>query len=97
MRPRPTAVYDRCMGELARCEGCGGFLNATAAVCPHCDARPSRRQRRRWVVLLGLAGSASLGLTMMACYGAPPCEPGKGNCPKSSDTTTDTGVDGSAP
>jgi hypothetical protein len=30
------------------------------------------RLRRRWRRVLGLAGSASLGLTMMACYGGPP-------------------------
>ena len=44
-------------------------------------------------VLLGLAGSASLGLTMMACYGCPPGDcravPPDGN----SDTT---GADGGA-
>jgi hypothetical protein len=44
----------------------------TAAVCPHCDARPPRRRLRRLGLLVGLAGSASLGLTMMACYGCPP-------------------------
>jgi hypothetical protein len=48
-------------------------------------------------VLLGLAGSASLGLTMMACYGCPP-----GDCREyvpdaSGDATGDaTGVDGGA-
>ena len=57
------------MDSLTTCSACGGFLPSTAAVCPHCDARPTRR--RRLAVLLGLAGSASLGLTMMACYGGP--------------------------
>jgi len=46
-------------------------MDAAAKVCPHCDARPSRT-RRRLGLLVGLAGSASLGLTMMACYGCPP-------------------------
>jgi hypothetical protein len=75
-------------------------MTATASVCPHCDA-PLRSARGRWAVLLGLAGSASLGLTMMACYGAPPCEPGTPGCAKR-DAATDTsakgtGVDGGSP
>jgi len=57
------------MDKLISCSRCSGFMTAASAVCPHCDARPSRR--RRFAVFLGLAGSASLGLTMMACYGCP--------------------------
>jgi hypothetical protein len=60
------------------CPRCGGFLGESDAACPHCAARP--RRRRRWAVALGLVGSASLGLTMMACYGGPPCEPGHNGC-----------------
>jgi hypothetical protein len=73
---------------------CGGFLPSTEAVCPHCDARPSRR--RRFAVLLGLAGSASLGLTMMACYGGPPTKCGSyGSCDDNPDASSDaTGPDG---
>jgi hypothetical protein len=63
------------MNELMTCSGCGGFRHATADVCPHCDAPPPR-SRRRLAILAGLAGSASLGLTMMACYGGPPCGSG---------------------
>jgi len=44
-------------------------------------------------ILLGLAGSASLGLTMMACYGAPPCAINK-SCAGPPDTAGDAGVDG---
>ena len=69
-------------------------MNATAAVCPHCDAPPSRSRRRRWAVLFGLAGSASLGLTMMACYGGPPGEPRTVPPDGNADTT---GADGGAP
>jgi hypothetical protein len=45
--------------------------------------------------MLGLAGSASLGLTMMACYGAPPCEPGTNGCRSLADP--DGSVDGAGP
>ena len=68
-------------------------MSASADVCPHCEAPPLRRGR--WAVLLGLAGSASLGLTMMACYGAPPCEPGTPGC-ADRDATTDTSAKGTA-
>jgi len=64
--------------ELTACYRCGGFLGSDAVACPHCQAKRPRR-RRRWAVALGLAGSATLGLTMMACYGAPPCEPNPRN------------------
>jgi hypothetical protein len=67
-------------------------MNTGAAVCPHCET-PPRSGRARWAVLLGLAGSASLGLTMMACYGAPPCEPGKPGC-IDRDAATDTSAKG---
>ena len=67
-------------------------MPSTAAVCPHCDARPAGRKLRRLGVLFGLAGSASLGLTMMACYGGPPGErrtdPPDGNA----DATADGGA-----
>ena len=82
------------MNELMACGGCGGFLGPSDAVCPHCGARPPRKGLRRVGVLLGLAGSASLGLTMMACYGCPP-----GDCraePPDANADT-TGADGGAP
>jgi hypothetical protein len=87
------------MNELIGCSRCGGFLGADSAVCPHCGTRPSARRRGRWAAFLGLAGSASLGLTMMACYGGPPttCEPDEG-CGGDPDAggMTDGGPDGGA-
>ena len=80
------------VGALTTCSGCGGFLGEGAAVCPHCGVRPSRR--RRWAVALGLVGSASLGLTMMACYGAPPCAPNGCKAPQDANNgKTDAKVD----
>jgi hypothetical protein len=85
------------MNSLTTCSRCAGFLSSTAAVCPHCDARPARSRRRRVGVLLGLAGSASLGLTMMACYGCPPSECREYVPDGGGDATGDaTGVDGGA-
>jgi hypothetical protein len=67
-------------------------MSATAATCPHCDAR--RARRRRLGVVIGLAGSAGLGLTLMACYGAP-CDPGTGGCHNRPDAGAST--DGGGP
>lgn len=51
-------------------------MPAANGLCPHCGKPSATNQRRRWgVALLGIAGVTSLGLTMMACYGAPPCGP----------------------
>ena len=49
-------------------------------------------------MLLGLAGSASLGLTMMACYGGPAmCNGSYGHCPDEPDAAGDaSGPDGGA-
>ena len=67
-------------------------MGATAAECPHCAAAASPGQRRRWGVVLGIAGVASLGLTMMACYGAPPCEPHCQNPNADANTNPDGGT-----
>ena len=71
-------------------------MASTAAVCPHCDAPPSRT-RRRLGLLVGLAGSASLGLTMMACYGGPVCD--SAECAYIPDANADANgnADGGAP
>ena len=71
-------------------------MASTAAVCPHCDARPSR-SRRRLGLLVGLAGSASLGLTMMACYGGPVCDGPKCAIPPDANGDTNGNADGGAP
>jgi len=78
------SLESSALEPLRLCSECGGFLGESAAACPHCAAKPTRR--RRWAVALGLVGSASLGLTMMACYGAPPCAPGPNGCRAPQDT-----------
>jgi hypothetical protein len=92
-------VYDDAVDELIRCAACGGFMPAaeTLAACPHCGDRPPGSLRRRLTVVLGLAGAASLGLTMMACYGAPPCEPGTSRCPNTHSNDGGTPDGGATP
>ncbi len=60
------------MIPLTRCTRCPGFLQASAARCPHCGATPPMsRLGRRLRALLVIAGSSSMALTLMACYGSP--------------------------
>jgi hypothetical protein len=62
------------MIELVRCPQCPGFLQASSSRCPHCDAaaRPApSRLGRGMRALLAIAGTGSMALTLMACYGSP--------------------------
>lgn len=65
------------MSTLSTCSSCAGFVPAAATACPHCDARvtwspPLLARLSRGV--LGIAGGSTIALTLMACYGAPPCD-----------------------
>lgn len=62
--------------SLTGCPSCQGFNPHTASACVHCghalEARPP--QLRRGGGFWMLAGASVAALTLMACYGAPPCE-----------------------
>src|SRR5262245_59774508 len=77
---------------LRTCPSCSGFLPPRGSTCPHCgqhcreaDAmvgEATRRATRRQRLLRGLLPSAAGGavsVTLMACYGLPPCEPDCGS------------------
>lgn len=73
-RPRPM--------KLSSCPSCRGLLPARALDCPHCEATlvasPIARAAK---VLVGMATGGAVAMTLMACYGMPPCEEGEtGNC-----------------
>jgi hypothetical protein len=59
------------MTRLNRCGACAGFMIPAASECPHCGARARRRLRRTIATMLALAGTGSLSVTLMACYGGP--------------------------
>ncbi len=65
------------MHVLVSCRACGGFVPAPRHACPHCDApvehAPARFARLARVLALA-AGGGALMLTLMACYGLPPCD-----------------------
>ena len=67
------------MSKLSSCHHCGGFVPAGAEACPHCDNSLSVKgmslNRFARFFMATTAGSAFC-LTLMACYGAPPCEDG---------------------
>lgn len=88
------------MSELSGCPSCQGFNPPSAAACLHCgqslESRPvaSRRSAVGW---WALAGAGVAALTLMACYGAPPCDHNNTNCyePETPDAgSNDAGTDG---
>ncbi|RKG92684.1 hypothetical protein [Corallococcus terminator] len=72
------------MSPLSSCPSCQGFNPAAARACLHCQrplgpGRPPRRAS--WVATLWtLTGASATALTLMACYGMPPCEDGTFDC-----------------
>lgn len=87
---------------LTTCSSCSGFLPASAASCPHCGAaavRPgSRAGVDKGVVggIVALAAGGATAVTLMACYGLPPCEStqtcGTGGTGTTSSTGSGTGT-----
>jgi hypothetical protein len=87
-------------GKLTQCSSCGGFIPAIKSSCPHCSssssaaaaaaaASPAGRSvfnRLRARALGGAFGGGAIAFTLMACYGAPPCEE-----PSCRDTNADGG------
>jgi len=59
------------MSSLSTCVRCDGFVPSTSS-CPHCGAE--QQAPRGFTGLWVAAGAAVSALTLMACYGAPPCD-----------------------
>jgi len=65
------------MSALSSCQKCRGFVPPASAECVHCGAPMLESAPRGGVMLKGLWGLAGAGvtaLTLMACYGMPPCD-----------------------
>jgi hypothetical protein len=74
------------MLKLVNCSHCNGFLRATDTSCPHCEratgvAETTARPGPGWLLggLIALCGGA-FAVTLMACYGLPPCDPREPYC-----------------
>lgn len=72
--------------RLQSCSRCHGFVPPDALTCPHCDAlvaRPSGTDRtdafakRLFKMALNVTGGGLIAMTLMACYGLPPCDEGQ--------------------
>ncbi|HVH44940.1 MAG TPA: hypothetical protein VM925_21450 [Labilithrix sp.] len=77
--------------KLTRCGSCGGFLPAGVSTCLFCRA-PTRSlfDRLRVGALGGALGGGAVAFTLMACYGAPPCDDGTRDC--HDDDSADSGA-----
>jgi hypothetical protein len=65
------------MTALSSCQKCRGFVPPASATCVHCDAPMQEPAPRGGVMLkglLGVAGASVAAITLMACYGMPPCD-----------------------
>ncbi|MBS1149893.1 MAG: hypothetical protein H6Q89_1591 [Myxococcaceae bacterium] len=57
---------------MLRCTRCEGFIPAAVTACPNCSKFvPRGRAGSGFLAVLG-AGAAAI--TLMACYGMPPCD-----------------------
>lgn len=81
---------------LTTCVSCEGFVPGSAAQCPHCGAAaPTTSGAPSALAGLGkslaaLATGGAMAVTLMACYGLPPCDPADdkdsdGYCPSYDD------------
>jgi hypothetical protein len=59
--------------QLQTCHNCPGLIPLRATACPHCQASVSTASGplKR---LLQVATGGAVAMTLMACYGQPPCE-----------------------
>lgn len=86
------------MPELSGCPSCQGFNPPSTTACLHCgNALASSPPRRSAAAFWVLAGAGVAALTLMACYGAPPCDDGMYDCynpdPSEDGGVTDGGTD----
>jgi hypothetical protein len=73
---------------MLTCSSCNGFLPQDFATCPHCDA-PAPAPRASGLEKLAakaaaIASGVAVSMTLMACYGLPPCNDDQDNdgyCP----------------
>jgi hypothetical protein len=65
------------MSSLSSCQKCRGFVPPASAECVHCGAPMLASAPAGGVMLKGLfclAGASVAAITLMACYGMPPCD-----------------------
>ncbi len=70
---------------MFRCVQCEGFIPSMLSACPHCAHVAQRKGVTAKV--LAVIGAGAAAMTLMACYGMPPCDHNAREC----DDTTDAG------
>jgi hypothetical protein len=60
--------------KLLSCVRCEGFVPPLATTCPHCSARVEGLLPMVGRAALAVVGGSAMSMTLMACYGLPPCE-----------------------
>ncbi len=82
------------MSQLSGCPSCQGFNPPATAACLHCGQALTERPPRRWGrSLWAMAGAGVAAVTLMACYGAPPCKDGGFKCYDPDIEEPDAGAD----
>jgi hypothetical protein len=82
LTPSPSLLsWKGFPGMLKTCVSCEGFVPGSAGSCPHCGAAapvsaPSALAGFGKSVT-ALATGGAMAITLMACYGLPPCESGQ--------------------
>jgi hypothetical protein len=63
------------MSAMSSCLSCQGFIPGPGS-CPNCGAEQAPASGLRPLVrsVLALAGAGVAAITLMACYGSPPCD-----------------------
>ncbi len=60
------------MQTLIPCFSCRGLVPSDHDTCPNCGAKKRSFLRKNGLLLVAAAGAAAV--TLMACYGVPPCD-----------------------
>ena len=79
---------------MIRCTRCEGFIPGDLRSCPNCAKGAPRGRATSGV--LGFLSAGAAAITLMACYGAPPCDPATTKCVTPPDPDAGMTVDGGA-
>ncbi|MCK6590556.1 MAG: putative metal-binding motif-containing protein [Polyangiaceae bacterium] len=62
--------------QLTTCSSCRGFLPPGSSSCPHCQKSAAAAGASPGLAakLLAVASGGMMAVTLMACYGMPPCD-----------------------
>ena len=60
--------------RLFNCSQCSGFVPPLVSICPNCSARVGTIGGTLGRAALAVVGGGAMSMTLMACYGLPPCE-----------------------